>query len=93
MNRQQHLNFMNDKSKWPKWPYLPLKRPITDTLNTGLLLAVSGKRATHVLCDNLYSGTLRDLFEKYKTPDNVPDEYWKTYNSLEEIYDDGWRVD
>jgi hypothetical protein len=70
----------HDPDAWPQWPALPIKRGS----ETGILLAVDEKRNT-VFLINLFSMAMGQA--------KLEDAEQIEYHSLEEIFNDGWRVD
>jgi len=73
--------------KWPKWPWLPIKRhTITGGIQCALLHADDyDGETTPVYLDNLYSDTV-SFFPR-------PDCPVVRYVSLEAMFADGWMVD
>jgi hypothetical protein len=84
--REQHLAMISDPSRWPCWPFLPLKRPKaggTWPPDMGLLWAGSGGLTVHA-CNLLVVPPTAAEFR------SLPSQ---TYASAEEMLDDGWLVD
>jgi hypothetical protein len=80
------LAFMQKPIYWPRWPYLPLKRPAKKGgVEHGFLLAQEGM-LYFVNVGSIFSETDRQLAHMGK---GVRLEY-KDYD---EIVADGWRVD
>ena len=90
-DRARNLLFLSTPSLWPFWPYLPLilRRPGKEE-ECGLLCDVlkltgaSGFSATVFMCNLFLLPTSLDAF--LALPKQV-------YDTPEEIYAAGWRVD
>ena len=72
--------FLKDPDNWPNWPVCPVKCYIDEELICGLLFA--GTITVYKL--NMFSGWTKEEFEKAKK--------WK-YETIEDMINDGWRVD
>src|SRR3954447_3524166 len=89
--RARNLLFMSDPDRWVVWPFLPLIRR-----------APTGDEVCGVLCDMLglhgmtgYSATvfLTNLFTLPATLDDFLALPKETFDTPEELFDAGWRVD
>lgn len=75
----EHMAFMADPDRWPRWPLLPVKRYKDDTLETGYLIEMKGSKYV------VYQNTIF-------CADPRTDAHFR-YESFEAIVADGWRVD
>jgi hypothetical protein len=90
--RSRHLLFLSRPELWPVWPYLPLirRQPGAGEDECGLLFDIfhldgrTGLSAS-VFLTNLF--TMPQTFEEFLA---LPREQ---YDSPEEVYAAGWRVD
>jgi hypothetical protein len=89
--RMRNLVFLSTPKLWPAWPFLPLvrRRPSRED-ECGLLFDIFGLKgtagysATIFLCNILMMPPTEGEFL------NLPRE---VYDSAEEIFEHGWRVD
>ncbi len=85
-NTDEELQMMKNPSRWPRWPFLPLKRRNRDTPGgfpeLGRLLSTSTTDDT--VEPVVYLGTLFETMQGARTI---------KYTDLEAIVDDDWRVD
>lgn len=79
-----HLAMMKDSSRWPCWPFLPLKRGNNELKdkNLGVLVSGYGPKVFHQ-----YLFDLPSTIEKLESSPNTE------YSSFEELLADGWVVD
>src|SRR3954470_18180683 len=93
--RARNLLFMSDPKRWVVWPFLPLIRPAPDGDQPCDVLC-------GVLCDMLglhgmagYRATvfLTNLFTLPVTLDDFLALPRETFDTPEEMFDAGWRVD
>jgi hypothetical protein len=86
--RQQDLKMMQSPDDWPRWPLLPIKKPIKGQFpDTAVLFA---------------DGTATVIWVNPFTLSERPGTTWaekfdgakkQAYVSFEAMIDDGWRVD
>jgi hypothetical protein len=87
--RVDHVAFMKNPKRWPRWPLLALKKPGNMALATpGFIIAgesppVVYKRAIYALT----GPTVCDLRRE------IPPEPQEPYVDHAAIFDAGWRVD
>jgi hypothetical protein len=88
--RLRQLRYLREPRLWPQWPFLPVVRDSNSGRECGLLYDfahVSGRlgySATVVLCN---------LFELPRTEEQFLALPKEVFDTPEEVYDAGWRVD
>lgn len=81
-DKAAQIDFLSESLEWLHYPYCPLKRYEDDNCVVGF---VCSDQPYRVYRYNLISFVLEGIaFSEVETND---------YRSLEEMYDDGWRVD
>jgi hypothetical protein len=91
-SRWRNLQMMATPSRWPLYPWLPLRRgsDSNPAAELGILYdawgqsGTPGYSATVILVNVLVAPSLAD--ELFALPN-------ETYDTLDELYDAGWRVD
>lgn len=80
--------FIQQPARWPRWPYLPMKRPSKKGIECAFMYAdyASAEDGFRVYLENPWR--LADL-----TPEQVKAIAVKEYKTAEELTADGWRVD
>ena len=73
------LGMMSDPEKWPRWPYLPLKK--RGSLDLGVLCASRNPEGKMLFSPNA---------NLYSDPKTWAESSWKT---PEELVEEGWVVD
>ena len=89
-DRHRNLLFLAQPRHWPAWPFLPLIRRIEGECECGLLCDLM---ATHDLAG--YSATvfLSNLFLLPSRLDEFLALSRETFDTPEEVFDAGWRID
>jgi hypothetical protein len=93
--RQRNLEMMREPSRWPLYPFLPLRRDRLDgdegpDSDLGILYDTWGSSRTPgysatVFCENwLFLPATEELL--FELPREV-------FDTVEEVFDAGWRVD
>jgi hypothetical protein len=82
---------MSSPLKWPRWPYLPIKKWVNYTWETALLWAGDWKSDTELRAKvgvyRAYLFALPSTLEEFKATRK------EEYNSIAELQADGWIVD
>jgi hypothetical protein len=88
--RRRHLLYLREPRLWPRWPFLPVVRDSDSGRACGLLYDfphTSGRLG--------YSATviLTNLFALPRTEEEFLALPKEVYDTAEEVYGAGWRVD
>ena len=89
--RRRNLLFLRDPGLWPAWPFLPVvRRGRVEDLECGLVydfLSTSGRLG--------YSATvlLANLFEAPRSEAGLLALPKEVFDTADELFDAGWRVD
>ena len=88
-DKERQLDMIEHPERWPRWPWLPLKRANHGgayTFETGVLVdvdmapTISAAMANTVFCTNVYNPEIKKC-ERHE------------YESMDALLDDGWVVD
>lgn len=82
--KAEDVAFMKDSDNWPAWPFLPLKKYKSNDSVCGVLWVADNKKAIIHLGNMFNLPKTKEEFKKLPTI---------TYNSFEELVNDGWCVD
>ena len=78
------LKFVGDPDNWPMWPFLPLKRIRKGILQAGFLF--NGSLDDNTVAPEVYIGTIYDK-------DMGPESRRYVYDSIEAVFEKGWKID
>jgi hypothetical protein len=89
--RRRHLLFLGHPALWPAWPFLPVvrRRPGREE-ECGLLYDAKRARGLYGLSATVFRANLFLLPATVEEFLALPRE---TYDTPEEVYDAGWRID
>ena len=88
--RLRQLLFLREPRLWPRWPVLPVVRRAAGVLQFGLLFDARGAAGTYGYSATVFRTNLFVLPATAAALLALPKE---VYDTAEEVYAAGWRVD
>lgn len=88
--RFRNVTFLSTPSLWPAWPYLPLVRRTKGALECGVLSDLLKATGTPGFSATVY---LTNLFTLPPTLEEFVALPKETFDTAEEVFEAGWRID
>jgi hypothetical protein len=91
--RQKHKDMISDPDKWPRWPFLPLKRILPDLnppRNFVFGIVFDGERGSDQAG---FTVRFANIFHMPQTLEEYQQLNYCFYRDADALIDDGWVVD